>query len=669
MRVAATGFLLVCATAVGAQNLEQVEIRPLGDGTRVVLHVQGAMEHKAFRLHEPERIVVDLVGAVNNTPVATRAVPGGPVAQVRVSQFATAPVPVTRLVADLRDAAEYDVQRRGDEIVLRVHPQGKLPAEDVAAAVSAASPAPAARPTDAGWASDPAASPYAEDFDVVSPEDAVAALPPAAAAEDLAPAPPPVRAGTGNVTPERPSSPVTADVVPMTAPEAAAARVEERAYADVAEMFPGAGAARAAGPEADSGGWATTWESVVETEDTSPRMLDEASTRRINLDVQGADIRTVLRTLADYSGKNIIASREVEGQVSASLKDAPWQSALEAILKSHGFGYVEEDGIIRVGVLQKIRNEELEEVAAERKREELLPIETRVVRLEFAAADELKSSLKEMLTSRGRLQVDERTNALIVTDIQGRVLEIAEMAQDLDSRTPQVEIVSKLIDVSAEETQNLGIQWNAVNLTAGDGVAGASVDASNAGPTGQLRIGTVQSWGQLDMVLDAMARNRKANIVSNPNITTVNNREAKILVGSKIPLIVADEAGNAITQLTTIGIQMRVTPHVNSDRTITLDLHPEVSELSSQATVQGGVIINTSEADTRVIVENGETAIIGGLIRDVQTEVKTGIPVLKDIPGVGWLFRNSNEIADKRELIIFVTPRMIEGTPTAAPKG
>ena len=111
---------------------------------------------------------------------------------------------------------------------------------------------------------------------------------------------------------------------------------------------------------------------------------------------------------------------------------------------------------------------------------------------------------------------------------------------------------------------------------------------------------------------------------------------------------------------------MRVTPHVNSDKTITLDLHPEVSELSSQATVQGGVIINTSGADTRVVVDDGETAIIGGLIRDVQSEIKTGIPVLMDIPGLGWLFRNSNKSTSKRELIIFVTPKLIE---TAALSG
>jgi type II secretory pathway component GspD/PulD (secretin) len=179
-----------------------------------------------------------------------------------------------------------------------------------------------------------------------------------------------------------------------------------------------------------------------------------------------------------------------------------------------------------------------------------------------------------------------------------------------------------------------------------------------------MRVGTVQSWGQLDLMIDALASKKKANVISNPTITTVNNREAKILVGSKIPLIVADEAGNAITQLTTIGIQMRVTPHVNSDNTISLDLHPEISELSSQATVQGGAIINTSEADTRVIVQDGETAIIGGLIRDNQSETKTGIPVLQDIPLVGWLFRNSNISDDKREMIIFVTPRLINGDLT-----
>jgi type II secretory pathway component GspD/PulD (secretin) len=133
------------------------------------------------------------------------------------------------------------------------------------------------------------------------------------------------------------------------------------------------------------------------------------------------------------------------------------------------------------------------------------------------------------------------------------------------------------------------------------------------------------------------------------------------LVGKEIPLIVSDEAGNPITELKKIGVILRVTPHVNSDGTITMDLHPELSDLASEATVQGGVIINLQEADTRVVVKDGETAVIGGLISDVQSQVRNGVPVLKDIPLLGPLFRYENKASQKRELIIFVTPTIVTG--------
>jgi type II secretory pathway component HofQ len=157
-----------------------------------------------------------------------------------------------------------------------------------------------------------------------------------------------------------------------------------------------------------------------------------------------------------------------------------------------------------------------------------------------------------------------------------------------------------------------------------------------------------------------LERTNRANIISNPRIVTADNREASILVGKEIPLIVADEAGNPITELTKIGIILRVTPHVNSDGTITMDLHPEVSELSSEATVQGGVIISMSEADTRVIVKDGETAVIGGLMNEVKSTFEKGLPILKDLPVVGSLFKYQNKTKRKRELIIFITPRIVE---------
>lgn len=626
----AAALSLLVTTAASAQSLKEVEVRGVGDGTRIVLDLDGEVSHKSFTLSNPDRIVLDLVGADNAVRVTSRTVPAGPVTNVRISQYARDPQPVTRIVADLRQASSFEVSRVGTKLVLAVSPQS-VPAAQVAVAPKSAS------------------TPASQE-----PAAVIEVQPPVApnVTEDAAPsAPASVQESPAATSTEPAAAPAAETNAP--AETAAPAAVEAAPAAPV--MTPRLAAAYRRGGHAPEDMQAPAPETPQQ-----PITVQESNGKRINLDLQGADIRTVLRTLSDYAGKNIIAGKDVEGQVNARIKDAPWEDALAAILRAHGYAYVEENGIIRVGETAKIRNEDLEEVAAARKREDLLPIVTEVVRMEFANAGELKTSLADMLTNRGRLQVDSRTNALIISDIRLNVEKIGSMARELDGRTQQVEIVSKLVDVSADDTKNLGIEWNITNVSAGDVTASAGVSALTPGAVGALRVGTVQSWGQLDVMLDALARSKKANIVSNPNITTVNNREAKILVGAKIPLIVADEAGNAITQLTTVGIQMRVTPHVNSDRTITLDLHPEVSELSSQATVQGGVIINTSEADTRVVVNDGETAIIGGLIRDVQSEVKTGIPLLMDLPGIGWLFRNSNKSNDKRELIIFVTPKMLE---------
>jgi general secretion pathway protein D len=188
---------------------------------------------------------------------------------------------------------------------------------------------------------------------------------------------------------------------------------------------------------------------------------------------------------------------------------------------------------------------------------------------------------------------------------------------------------------------------------------GTKVNAGIADAAGTINVGFFEKWGDLEAQLQALAENRKANIISNPRITTVDNREAKIVVGQKIPLIVQDVAGNPVSQLQTIGIQLKVTPHLTADRKIIMDLHPEVSDLSTQSTVQGGIIINTSEADTRVMVDDGQTAVIGGLIRTNESTVHRGVPLLKDIPLIGMLFSSTSTVKQNRELIIFVTPRIV----------
>ncbi|MBU2501507.1 type IV pilus secretin PilQ [bacterium] len=396
-------------------------------------------------------------------------------------------------------------------------------------------------------------------------------------------------------------------------------------------------------------------------QDTAPAVREFAG-EPISLDVQEAEISTVLRSLAGFAGVNIVASPRVTGKVTVKLEDVPWEEALAVILRAHSFDFVEENGIYRIDTAEDIRQETLSAERVRKQVEELEQLQLGLVTMRYANASEVKDALEKMLTERGNIDVDVRTNSLLVNDVKDRVDLISNMAVQLDSQTPQVEINARLVDMDTKATQELGINWSLANFKGpGSNIYGsAEIDNPIQSPAGDVRVGTVQDWGDLMVKIEALENDNKAHLISNPVITTTDNREASILVGQKIPLIVADQAGNAITQLTTIGIMLKVTPHINSENRITLDVHNEVSDLSSQATVQGGVIINTSESDTRVLVQNGETAIIAGLIRKVESRLDSGIPVLQDLPVLGALFRHSSKVQNNRELVIFVTPRIVD---------
>jgi type IV pilus assembly protein PilQ len=396
--------------------------------------------------------------------------------------------------------------------------------------------------------------------------------------------------------------------------------------------------------------------------------VDPSDNRRMSLDVQGAEVQTVLRSLSEFSGKNIVASKEVKGEVTLRLRNVPWRHALDIVLRAQGLGMIEQGQTIVISNLETLRKEEMERNTAARAAEELLPLQTRIIPVSYANAEEMAKAVEKSLTKRGHIEVDKRSNALLVTDIDVR-LDIAEsMIRSLDTRTPQVEIVARLVDVDVTATRSLGIDWGLHNVDLFDAGVSENIDINAAdvnNPAGQVRLGTVKPFGSVEATLQALETQNKANIISNPRITTVNNREASVVVGQQIPLIVQDFAGNAVTQLTTIGIKLNVTPHINVGNKITMDIHPEVSDLAAQATVQGGIIINTTMADTRVMVNDGETAVIGGLIRSNETETNRGVPILMDIPLLGNLFRSTSKTKAKRELLIFVTPKIL-GVETAA---
>ena len=396
---------------------------------------------------------------------------------------------------------------------------------------------------------------------------------------------------------------------------------------------------------------------------------------KMSIDVQGAEIRTVLRSISEFSGKNIVAGKEVKGQVSIQLHDVPWKDALTAVCRTMALDYIEEGGIIRVDQAEKLQAETLAREANEARRIEVQPLVTRSYKLNYAPAADIQKSLLNVMSKRGSVDYDQRTNTLILTDIESRLADAEAMAHTLDTKNPQIEIVAKLVDIDVSALRQLGIRWGIRNLDIDNFTNPSSdVDPNSWSADGNQigvdapsdsRVGTIggvltRPWGTVEFLLEQLESKRQAQIISNPRITTIDNREAKILVGQKIPLITQDVAGNALTSLQTIGIQLRVTPHLTDDKRIVMDLHPEVSDLSTQSTVQGGVIINTSEADTRVMVDNGQTAVIGGLIRQNEGTVTTGVPILMDIPILGGLFRNKSIVKQQRELVIFITPKLVE---------
>jgi type IV pilus secretin PilQ/predicted competence protein len=375
----------------------------------------------------------------------------------------------------------------------------------------------------------------------------------------------------------------------------------------------------------------------------------------ISMDLEDADIQTVLRALADYSGRNIVASSAVTGKVTVRLINVGWRQALDIILKTAGYAYREEENIIRVSTTDAIEKEKA-----------LDPLVQRVYRVEFADPEELSKTVKEMLTERrGHVEVDKRTGALVVTDTEQTHERIHELVRVLDSDTPQVEIVAKILEANADAARHLGVYWSATNLQMGSdevNVAGAMVmDAPTAeAGVGLFSVGTVTDWGMLEGQIELLERQNKGSIISNPRIAAVNNRDAEIFAGKRIPISVRDQAGNLIARYIDAGITLRVTPQINSLEDITLELYAEVSEPDLSTTVWGLPLISTSKAQSKVLIHDGQTVVLGGLKKTTESRSERGIPFLHSIPILGNLFKSSGKVLEDREIIIFVTPHIIK---------
>ncbi|MFH1777901.1 MAG: type IV pilus secretin PilQ [Candidatus Omnitrophota bacterium] len=403
----------------------------------------------------------------------------------------------------------------------------------------------------------------------------------------------------------------------------------------------------------------------------------------ITVDFKDADIGNVLRILSLKGGVNIVSDPDIKGMITIRLTNVHWEKALDIICRTYAFAYERDSNIIRVTTQEKLGQENLV---------------TEVIPLSFSKASDVVTAISEMTSERGKIKYDERSNLVIVTDIPTNVYKIKQIIERLDTVTPQVMIETKIIETSLSSTEQFGINWQArLNINgssishtlpfqknksygdlgekyiplpaaadAADFHGGANTPSFPFAAASDFTFGTLSAT-DFSLVLEALLSRGKTQILSNPRITTLDNQPAKIHVGTEWPIgqytYNEDVDRFVITgwEYKQYGILLEVTPTVNKDGYVTLSFKPEVSERTSDITFEGALVpvLSTQTVEAKVMVKDGETLVVGGLIKDKTVTTKTKVPFLGDIPLLGLLFTHKAETLERKDLLIFITPHLI----------
>lgn len=412
---------------------------------------------------------------------------------------------------------------------------------------------------------------------------------------------------------------------------------------------------------------------VVTTEASVQDSKDVAVSQdgMVTLDFREADIRNVLKVLSYKSGVNIIAGPEVQGTVSIQLREVPWEQALDVILQTYGYGYEQRGNIITVTTIEMLKQRrEDAQILAEQE-----PLITKTFLLSFSEAGQVISSIERMRTERGSINFDQRTNAIIVRDIRSNMTLIEEVIKELDAVTPQVLIDAQIVETTLTDTENLGIDWTVTGSMTGSARPWSFPfkESSNnnyladAFPGSENFTYGALSTSSLAAVFEILNTRSNTNILSKPSLVTLDNQTARIVVGSQypIPTYTYNEEQAALQvsgwEYMDIGVVFQVTPHVNNNDIITLDIEPQVTAIEGNVTVENTTLpqLSAKSAQTRVMVKSGETLVIAGLIKDQETDVDKKVPFLGDIPFLGNAFKKSEKTSTKTELLIFLTPRIV----------
>ncbi|MDH3647708.1 MAG: type IV pilus secretin PilQ [Gammaproteobacteria bacterium] len=428
---------------------------------------------------------------------------------------------------------------------------------------------------------------------------------------------------------------------------------------------------------------------------------------RLTLNFQDIDTRAVLQLLADVSGMNVVVSDTVTGNVTLRLQNVPWDQALDIILETKGLDMRQRDNVVIIAPAAELANRERQELEQLQQFEELAPLRSEFIQVNYAKASELASLIQasgasqSLLSERGSVSIDDRTNTLLVQDTADKLAEIRRLVQTLDIAVRQVLIESRIVVVNDDYTRELGVQmgYTAISDNSSDGLisvtgsaAGSDVIVSSAvenlnttgdpfpvtlpnindrfsinapagSSVGRLALAILDSDYLLDLELSALQAEGRGEIVSTPRVITANQQEARIKQGVEIPFQEASASGATTTSFKEAVLSLTVTPLITPDDRIIMDLNVSKDNVGEVvASGSGGLVpsIDTREVVTQVLVNDGETVVLGGIYETEVRETDTKVPVLGDIPVLGQFFKQTQRVNNKAELLIFVTPRILK---------
>ena len=392
----------------------------------------------------------------------------------------------------------------------------------------------------------------------------------------------------------------------------------------------------------------------------------------ISLEFVDEDVRTIIEVIADKSGLNLIMDKEVSGQANLRLRDVPWDQALLVLLRSQGLGYVKQGSVLRIAKQSTLSSEakSVSDQIKSEKQAKLLSsgIKVKYIPVSYAKVAELAPKLKEFTSKEGKIAFDDRTSSLVITDFGEYIARIEELVKALDTPPMQVEIESKLIEAREDFVREAGINW---------GIAGQPFDvnsqtaAINAGlnnvqaTTGfsmDLSIGTFDIFGDLTAALNIFENQNKIKVLSQPRVVTMNKVPAVIEQVTQIPILqitVQQGITTETIQFQDLTLSLNVTPQITFKGDVILDVELKREFAGTQAQ-DGTRELNRRRAKTTVMVKNGKTAVIGGVYQLDDTDIDSGIPGLKDIPLIGYLFKSTREERSKNELLLFLKPKILK---------